>query len=262
MDHDLLSVEQILDGLGNECLGRRVLWYRRVDSTNALARALAVAGEPEGTVISAEEQTAGRGRSGRTWLASVGTSLLFSVILRPSLEAKRVQNLTVIAALALRDALFSSTALRAEIKWPNDLLLSGRKVAGILTEMRSVGDRVDFAILGIGLNVNQQVGAFAPALNATSLAIELGYPVDRAPLLQTILRCLELRYRLLGSGQSPITEWAEALVTLGQRMQIECGDRTYEGCAEAVDETGALLVRLDDGQLLRAPAGDVHTLVP
>ena len=262
MDHEHLSVEQILDGLGTECLGRRVLWYQQVDSTSSLARALAAAGEPEGTVIVAEEQTAGRGRSGRTWLAAAGTSLLFSIILRPALEAERVQNLTVIAALALRDALLSAGALRAQIKWPNDVLLSGRKVAGALTEMRTIGDRVDFAILGIGLNVNQQVGAFAPALNATSLAIELGYPVDRASLLQTLLRCLELRYQRLGSGQSPITEWAEALVTLGQRVQLDCGDRSYEGCAEAVDETGALLVRLDDGQLLRAPAGDVHTLAP
>jgi BirA family biotin operon repressor/biotin-[acetyl-CoA-carboxylase] ligase len=168
----------------------------------------------------------------------------------------------MIAALALRETLLSSTALQAEIKWPNDLLLSGRKTAGILCEARSTGAKVDFAILGIGLNVNLPEGALPPALAATSLALELGHTVPRAPLLRTILRCLDLRYHKFKAGQSPLAEWAAALVTVGQRVQVACGDWAYVGLAEAVDETGALLLRLDDGQTLRAPAGDVHTLTP
>ncbi len=171
MHHDALSEAQILDGLGTLCLGRRILLYEQVDSTNSLAKALAAEGEPEGTVIIAEEQTAGRGRLGRTWLAPAGTALLLSVILRPCLMPERIQALTMMTALALRDALLLSTALRAEVKWPNDVLLSGRKAAGILTEARTMGTSVEFAVVGIGLNVNVAFCQEAPA-----------YPPDAAPV--------------------------------------------------------------------------------
>ena len=258
MHHDALSEAQLLDGLGTLCLGQRILLYEQADSTNSLARSLAAAGEPEGTAVIAEEQTAGRGRLGRTWLAPGGTALLLSVIFRPCLMPERIQALTMMTALALRDALLISTALRAEVKWPNDVLLSGRKAAGILTEARIRGASIEFAIVGIGLNVNQQQGAL-PVPDATSVALELGHPVPRVPLLQTILGCLDLRYQRLQAGQSPTAEWAAALVTLGQRVQVVCGERTYLGLAESVDDSGALLLRLDDGQLFRAPAGDVHT---
>ena len=261
MSNGSLSAEQILDGLGTQCLGRRVLWYPQVDSTNSAAKTLAAQGEPEGTVVIAEEQTAGRGRHGRAWLAPASSGLLFSIILRPKLRPDHVQALTMITALALRDALADATALRAEIKWPNDLLLSGRKVAGILCEARTTGARVDFAILGIGLNVNLPEGALPPAFSATSLALELGHPVPRAPLLRTILRRLDQRYQLLQAGQSPTAEWAAALATLGLRVQVIHEDQSYLGLAETVDDSGALLLRLDDGQLIHLPAGDVHPVV-
>lgn len=260
MSHDLLSTQQIIDGLGTEYLGRRVLLYQQVDSTNGLARSLATKSEPEGTVVLAEEQTAGRGRQGRAWLAPAGTSLLFSVILRPTLEPESIQALTMIGALALRDALLDAAAMRAEIKWPNDVLLSGRKVAGVLAEARITGAHVDFAVLGIGLNVSQQLGDLPPKLHATSIALELGRPLPRTPLLQSILRRLEQRYQRLQAGQRPTTEWAAALMTLGQRVQVVCEDRSYLGLAEAVDDSGALLLRLDDGQLTRIAAGDAHTI--
>ena len=260
MSYESLSTTEILDGLGTVSLGRKVLVCQRVDSTNSLARALAEQGEAEGTLVIAEEQTAGRGRLGRTWQAPAGTCLLFSVILRPNLEPERLHQLTMIGALALREALLGSTALRAEIKWPNDVLLSGRKAAGILTEARLIGTKVGLAILGIGLNVNLIPGDLDPGLAATSLAFELGHPVPRVPLLQTILRCLEQRYQQLQAGHSAAAEWAAALVTLGQRIQVVCADRSYQGLAEAVDDSGALLLRLDDGQVFRVSAGDVHTL--
>lgn len=262
MGHDPLSTAQILDGLGTKCLGRRVLLYPQVDSTNTLARSLAAQGEPEGTVVVAEEQTSGRGRQGRAWVAPAGTCLLFSLVLRPRLEPAQLQHLTMMAALALRDALRDAAGLQAAIKWPNDVLLSGRKVAGILTEARTTGVLVDFAILGIGLNVNLPAEALPPAFDATSIAVELGRPVPRVPLLQSILRQLEQRYQWLQAGHSPVGDWTAALVTLGRRVQVRCLDSTYLGLAEAVDDSGALFLRLDDGQLVRLAAGDAHTIRP
>jgi BirA family biotin operon repressor/biotin-[acetyl-CoA-carboxylase] ligase len=251
-----LSVAKILDGLGTRCMGRRVLLYRRVDSTNALARTLAAQGEQEGTLVLADEQTAGRGRLDRRWIAPAGTSLLLSLILRPPVQPEHAQVVTMLAALALRDAILACTGLTARLKWPNDLLLSGRKAGGILTELRVTGAELDYAVVGIGLNVNMPADALPPSFDATSLQQQLGAVVPRVPLLQELLRRIEGRYADLEQGRWPISEWAAALETIGQRVRVNCGTESHVGLAEAVDDSGALHLRLDNGCLLGLAAGD------
>jgi len=184
---DALTAETILDGLRTEFLGREIVYYETIASTNSVAKALAQQGAVEGTLVVANEQTAGRGRLGRPWLAPRGTCLLFSLILRPDLEARRVQGLTMICGLGVREAIREATGLQAQLKWPNDIMLRGRKAAGILTEASTTGGRLSYVVAGIGLNVNLHVTALPADLNATSIGHELGRAVPRVNLLQQIL---------------------------------------------------------------------------
>ena len=254
--HDL-TTRAILDGLTTRGLGRRVLYYPRLDSTNAVAKALAAQGAAEGTLVIADEQTAGRGRLARRWLAPPGTSLLFSLILRPQLEIARAVGLTMICGLGVREAIRELTTLPAQLKWPNDILLYGRKVGGILTEAGTSGEHLDWVVVGIGLNVNLEVAALPAEFGATSLQHELGQPTSRVQLLQQALLRIEQRYERLQAGQWPVHEWSTALETLGQRVQLRTAGGAVDGLAEAVDDEGALLLRLDDGRLQRVWVGDI-----
>jgi BirA family transcriptional regulator, biotin operon repressor / biotin---[acetyl-CoA-carboxylase] ligase len=260
---DLLSADGIRDGLATEYVGRNVVYLPETGSTNVEARRLAERGVPEGTLVIADHQTAGRGRLQRRWEAPPGSSLLMSLIFRPPLAPFQVQRLTMICGLAVVDAVESETGLRVDLKWPNDLVLCGAKVGGILTEVAMAGDRVDWAIVGIGLNVNvnfaQQPGDFLMA--PTSLSQALERPVARLPLLKVLLCILERRYEALKAGHSFHNEWAERLVTLGKPVTVSTSDTVWEGTAEGVDADGALLVRLADGRLQVVVAGDV-TLRP
>jgi BirA family biotin operon repressor/biotin-[acetyl-CoA-carboxylase] ligase len=187
--------------------------------------------------------------------------LWFSVLLRPNLHPQETTQLTVISATALRRAIKTITGLSAEIKWPNDLLLGGKKVAGILTEMSAEVDRVRHVILGIGLDVNQDASEFANELRplATSLKIELGEEVDRAELAAEILRELDADYaRICSRKFSEVAdEWEAACVTIGKNVSVHMGERQFRGRAEALDDDGALLVRTEHGLLERVIGGDV-----
>jgi len=260
---DDLAPAAILDGLHTDLLGRQVVYYRRLDSTNSAAKALAQQKATEGTLVIAEEQTLGRGRLGRRWLAPPGTSLLFSLIFRPNLEVRLVQGLTMICGLGVREGIRETTGLPAQLKWPNDVMLGGRKAGGILTEVSAIGGRLDYAVVGIGLNVNLQVSMLPAEFNATSIAHELGRSIRRVSLLQRILVHIEERYHALQAGKWPVTDWASALETLGQRIRLYTTQGLWQGLAEAVDNEGALLLRLDDGQLRRVLVGDIvsqHTV--
>jgi BirA family biotin operon repressor/biotin-[acetyl-CoA-carboxylase] ligase len=207
--------------------------------------------------VLADEQTAGRGRLNRAWIAPPGTSLLFSLILRPNLDPQRAQALTMLCGLAVRDAIHATSGLHAHLKWPNDILLGERKAGGILIEISTTGTRLGYAVAGIGLNVNLPPSTLPSSFHATSIQEELGCPVSRAALLQEILRRVEERYVQLEKGDWPLREWAASLVTLGKLVRIETISQTLVGTAEAVDENGALCLRLDDGRLLQVQAGDV-----
>jgi BirA family biotin operon repressor/biotin-[acetyl-CoA-carboxylase] ligase len=255
-----LTRSAILDGLSTKCLGRRVLCYTSIDSTNAVARTLAAQGAAEGTLIVAEEQTAGRGRLGRRWLAPPGTSLLFSLIFRPHLEVARAVALTMICGLGVREAIAELTALPAQLKWPNDIMLRGRKAGGILTEVSTRAEHLEWVVVGIGLNVNLPIAVLPAEFEATSLLQELGRPTLRVQLLQQALLRIEQRYMRLQAGQWPAREWSAALETLGQRLQLRTAHGVVQGLAEAVADDGALLLRLDDGGLLKVAVGDIVAL--
>lgn len=221
-----------------------------VDSTNRLAIELARGGAVEGTAVVAERQTAGRGRLGRTWESPPGTNLYLSVVLRPALSPLEVPRLTLAAAVAVVDAIGSTTGLRAGIKWPNDVLLEGRKACGILTELEAEAERVRFVVVGIGVNLNALEEDFPTELRAkaTSLAIVLGRPVDRAAFAGTLLGALDDVYgEMLRGGFAALRPRYEAHHALvGRRVTIE-GGPACDGYVRGVDDEGALLVETDAG---------------
>lgn len=242
-------------------IGRRLLHYPSVTSTQDVARDAGRSGEPEGLVVTAGQQTAGRGRLGRRWEAPPGSSLLLSVLLRPSPQAFPL--ISMAAGLATCLAIEDVTGLAARLKWPNDVLVHDRKVAGLLVESEALGESLDFAVLGIGVNVNldpRDLGAVA--YPAGSLSAEAGRPVDRTALARSLIAHLDRQYRLAGDGNAVLAGWKQRLATLGQRVQVFAGDVLEEGFAEDVDSGGALLLRRDDGALVRLPAGEVTSHPP
>ena len=253
------SAQAIREGLDTASLGRNLVFLPETGSTNDEARRLAESGAPEGTLVITDHQTSGRGRLERRWEAPPGSSLLMSLLFRPPLAPHEVQRLTMVCGLAVIDAIESETGLRVGLKWPNDVVVGGAKVAGILTEIGSKGSVVDFAVVGLGLNINLDPewlpdGLLVPA---TSLSRELERPVARLPLLRALLQAMETRYTALKAGHSPHVEWAERLVTLGQPVAVSTVGAVLEGVAERVNADGALLLRLDSGRLETVMAGDV-----
>ncbi len=219
------------------------------------ARRQAQEGASEGTVIVAEEQTAGRGRIKRAWLSPRG-SIALSIILYP--EVSYLSSLIMVASLGAVHAVEKVTGLKAQIKWPNDVLINNKKVCGILIESEVKGKRVGYAILGIGINVNIKLSDF-PEIQplATSLSHELGRKVSRLEVLRCLLAEIERLYLALPSGDSVYREWRDNLVTLGKKVQVRSEETTYEGIAESVASDGSLLLRQPDGSLTKVVAGDV-----
>lgn len=256
----MLSIPELRRELHTSVIGARILHYPSVGSTNDVARTLATLGAREGIVVLANEQKAGRGRGARSWIAPPGTALLFSLLLRPPLAPDHWQRLTMACSLALAESTECQTGLAVSLKWPNDLLIGDRKVAGVLTELRTAHGRLEYAVVGIGLNANIDFSdphMASLASQATSLLRELGSPVAREPLMARILERVEGRYLALCSGWSPQQLWTARLATLGQRVVVSGAHCLVEGYAEGVDPDGALLVRLEDGHVARILAGDV-----
>jgi BirA family biotin operon repressor/biotin-[acetyl-CoA-carboxylase] ligase len=211
--------------------------------------------------VFAESQTKGRGRLGRKWVSPERKGLWFSILLRPDLRPQETTQLTVASATALRRAIQSETGLKQEIKWPNDILIGGKKVAGILTELSAELDRVKHVILGIGVDVNLGANEFPAELRrtATSLKIESGRTIDRAELAAAILRELDFDYARICAGKftAVADEWEAQCATIGRDVTIQIGGRKIRGRAESLDDDGALLVRTEHGRLERITGGDV-----
>jgi BirA family biotin operon repressor/biotin-[acetyl-CoA-carboxylase] ligase len=259
---DALLADDLLARLGStKVIGRDIQVFEQTTSTNDVAERLARDGVREGVVVFAESQTKGRGRLGRAWLSPTRKGLWFSVLLRPNLRPQETTQLTVISATALRRAVTTVTGLVAEIKWPNDLLIGGKKAAGILTELSAELDRVRHVILGIGVDVNQDNSGFPPELRkiATSLRLETGRAISRAELAVEILQELDRDYALIGAGKfSEIAnEWEAACVTMGKNVLVHTGEHRFRGRAESLDDDGALLIRTEHGHLERVIGGDV-----
>ncbi len=240
--------------------GRRIYYFRTTTSTQDEARRLAEGGAPEGTIVLAEEQTAGRGRLGRTWISPPGSSILMSIIFRPPLLPHQAHRLTMVTSLSIAEAIENLTPLKVAIKWPNDILLAGKKAGGILTEIQTSADRILYAIVGVGLNVNVKISesplsTLAPY--ATSLSDELGYEFPRFILLQEIISCLEGNYQELKKGADFRAKWQARLHPLGREVTVITPTETIEGVAIGVNEDGALLLATHEGEVKTIWAGDV-----
>ncbi len=245
-------------------IGRDIRVLDQVISTNDVIEQMTTDNPTEGLAVFAESQTKGRGRLGRRWSSPSGKGLWFSILLRPNLHPMEITQLTAAAATALARAIENETGLHAEIKWPNDLLIDGKKVAGILTELQGELDLVHYVIIGIGIDVQQSPSDFPAELrkSAISLKMALGRPVDRPSLATAILRELDRDYaRILDRQFKELAEeWEARCSTLGQHVSIEVGARTLRGRAEALDPNGALLLRTDHGRLEPITGGDVLIL--
>jgi BirA family biotin operon repressor/biotin-[acetyl-CoA-carboxylase] ligase len=241
--------------LNTKFVGRQLYYYSSLTSTMERARKLAKEGAADGTVVIADTQTAGRGRLGRAWLSPEG-SLAISVIFKPSLN--NLPQLIMVASVAVVRAIKKVAGLETQIKWPNDVLIKGKKVCGILTESEIKGSRVNFAIIGIGINVNLNPLAFPDILStATSLSHELGNEILRAELASVLLSELEQLYLESQAGAPIYKEWQEYMETLGRRIQVSTGKSIEQGKAETITENGNLVLRRADGSLVEIVAGDV-----
>lgn len=246
--------------MGEQIIGRKILRYEQVESTNTLAREFAEQGQAEGLVIAAQEQTAGRGRMGRKWIVPRGTSLQFSVLLRPPLAPQYAPRLSFMAALSVANALARQFNLKAVLKWPNDVLLHEKKVCGILTESSVQGEQLAYAILGVGLNVNYTMSAFPElARFATTVQDVLGEAVDRSSLERTILDELDGYYARIRRGESFLGEYRARLGMLGKRIRVAGNQEILEGIAKDVDKEGALILQTGHKQV-KLFAGDVTIL--
>ncbi|MFN7140289.1 MAG: biotin--[acetyl-CoA-carboxylase] ligase [Limisphaerales bacterium] len=259
---DVLHADDLRSRLPDvQVVGREIRVFQETTSTNDVVERLARDGVKEGMVVFAESQTKGRGRLGRKWVSPPGKGLWFSVLLRPNFHPLFTTQLTVASATALIRAIRQQTNVQAEIKWPNDILIRGKKVCGVLTELSAELDHVKYVILGIGVDVNLEASDFPPEVQhiATSLRAESKQVIDRAELAAAILRELDRDYARICAGrfEQVAEEWQQQCSTIGNNVAIHVGDRVVHGRAEALDTDGALLLRTQHGHLERIIGGDV-----
>ena len=246
--------------LGGSLFSSNIVFYEKIDSTNTHAKDLASKSAPEGTIVLAEEQTAGRGRMKRRWLSHGYKNLLVSILLRPFLSVDRIFILTMILAIAVIDGMKKSHGLDAMIKWPNDLYIGRKKIGGILSEFSVREKGIEYVILGLGLNVNwkpeEQEGLLYPA---TSVYAESGIEVSRNELLAQILKQFEVYYReaLSGRDEDLYKRWNEYSLIVGKEVDIESKGEKVQGTALRIDRQGALIIRRPDGAEQRILSGDV-----
>jgi BirA family biotin operon repressor/biotin-[acetyl-CoA-carboxylase] ligase len=259
---DLLAPSEIKSLLTTKWMGRTIHHFQTIDSTNSKAYQLAMQGAEEGEVVVAESQDKGRGRLGRPWYSPPFLNLYLSIILRPKIPPHQASLLTLLAAVATADAVREISGLLPLIKWPNDILLGGRKVAGLLNELHSGTDRVHFAILGIGINLNMDGKSFSKEIRkvATSLKKELGRPVSRAAFLRVLLQKLEAWYEtLLNEGAGPVLEaWRDRARIKGRPVRVASSGETLTGRAVDIDTEGNLIIKTEDGHQKIIVAGDVE----
>jgi BirA family biotin operon repressor/biotin-[acetyl-CoA-carboxylase] ligase len=259
-----LCLQAIQDGLPTKRLGAKLHYFSDLDSTNAYARKLAERGAGEGEVVIAEAQTHGRGRLGRSWISPPFVNLYFSLILRPRLAPAHAPQLTLMAAVALADTVASFIKTSPVIKWPNDLLVGGRKLAGILTESSCDVQRIEWVILGIGINLNYPVALMPEAIQnrATSIMSLTGTRVSREEFLRRLIHDLDRCYgEFEESGFSAIAPRWESLFGLrGKRVRVEMADQVMIGTARGIDREGALILEDGKGGSLKVVAGDVIPL--
>ena len=257
---ELLSEQAIEEGLSTKVVGRHIVYRERVDSTNNVAKKQADEGAPEGTIVVAEEQTGGRGRINRLFLSPFAKGVWFSLILRPNIPPMEVSKMTLLAAVAVARAIRHHGLTDCGIKWPNDILVKGRKMVGILTELNGSAEKVNYIIMGIGVNTGITAEDLPKDLQSivTSFARE-GVRVSRLALLETLLKEIEGLYQTVcRDGFAPVlAEWRALSCMLGQDVTVTSIDKTFSGKAVDIDENGNLLVATPEGVEV-VMAGDIH----
>lgn len=263
---DLLLAGELRSGLDNRLVGGDIRMLDVTDSTNARAGAAGDAGASEGLVVIADQQTAGKGRLGRSWVSPAAVNLYLSVLLRPPVLPVEAPQLTFLSAVAVCRAISEVSGLEPTVKWPNDVLLHGRKTAGLLNEMSSETDRVNYVVLGIGVNLNMRAEQFPTQLRypATSLSIELGHQVSRLAFTRSLLQQIDTLYAAyLASGpRSVLAAWEEYCDLTGKPIVVDCQSRLIRGIMAGLDDDGALLVKTAAGSFERVLAGDVRPADP
>jgi BirA family biotin operon repressor/biotin-[acetyl-CoA-carboxylase] ligase len=258
--HELIQPELLKKRLAQSLFSSHIHYYPSIDSTNAVAKALAGQGAPEGTLVVTEEQIAGRGRRGRSWVSPAGANLLFSVLLRPPMEGDRVFVLTMVLALAGVKAVQKVAAVEAMIKWPNDLYVGPKKLAGVLTEFAVRGKQVDWVVPGMGINVAWRPDAPEQGgVPATSLLEETGQRVSRNELLIELLTEFEGLYKevVAGNMEGLYEEWNRNCLVLGKAVVVATEKERIEGKALRIDDCGALILEDAEGNERRILTGDV-----
>jgi BirA family biotin operon repressor/biotin-[acetyl-CoA-carboxylase] ligase len=259
---DTITADEIRQGLSTKVFGKKnIIYLNETDSTNTRAKELAAQGAPEGTLVIAEKQTKGRGRRGRSWFSPPGAGIYFSLILRPVISPTETPRITLMTAVALAETLISLMKLKLRIKWPNDILVNGKKLAGILTEISTEMDAVNYIIVGLGLNVNTRFEKFPQEIkeDATSILIENGKQFPRIRLIQNYLKLYEQYYDMFKKNEfEPImNRWRELADIIGKQIRVDVIGKTHTGKVVDVDNDGVLILKDDQGKLQRIFSGDV-----
>jgi BirA family transcriptional regulator, biotin operon repressor / biotin---[acetyl-CoA-carboxylase] ligase len=256
-----LQLQQVRDGLVTTRLGTNLRYFSKIDSTNSYARRLAKQGAGEGEVIIAEAQTRGRGRLGRSWVSPPFVNLYFSVILRPQLPPVHAPQLTLMAAVALADTIASFIGTPPTIKWPNDILVGDKKLAGVLTESSCDSERIEFVILGIGINLNYPVALMPEVIRerATSIVTLTKNNISRESFVRRLIQDLDRCYGELEEDgfDSLATRWEALFGLRGKKVRVEMTDHIMVGTAKGIDRDGALILEDERGERQRIIAGDV-----
>ncbi len=256
-----LVMPVITEMTANSVFGHAFRYYDEIESTNVEAKTLAVGGAPEGTVVIAESQSAGRGRLGRRWTSPAGKGLLFSVILRPDVPMGDAHLLTLVAAAAACEGIEAQTKIPVQVKWPNDLFVNNKKVGGILMEVAGEQDEIDWVVAGIGINVNTEFTELPVALRRTAISLKMagGTPIDRSELLANVLLALEKNYSeaLRGGFGRPLQKFRERDYLLHRSISVQTREGAVVGEATGIDDRGALLVQLPHRHVRRFHSGDV-----
>jgi len=259
---DILAPSELKPLLRVKWLGKTIHYFHALDSTNSKAYELASRGAEEGEIVIAESQAKGKGRLGRNWFSPPYLNLYLSVILRPKISPHQAPFITLMAAVATAEAIEKTSGLQSSIKWPNDILLSGRKIAGLLNEIKSETDRIHFVILGIGVNLNVDEKMFPKEIRsiATSMKREMGQAVSRKDFLALLLKELEKWYTvfLKEGGTVILNSWRERAQIKGRQVKMTSFGETIAGRAIDVDSDGALIIETRRGERKRVVAGDVE----
>lgn len=257
---DVITAEEVGSQLHTEWMGQNCIFLESVGSTNNYAKKLAEEGAPAGTLVIAEEQTSGKGRRGRSWETPKGSNIAMTLLLRPKIRPEHASRLTLLMAMAVARAVRKATGLPAGIKWPNDVVVNGRKVCGILTEMNSEVDYINYVVIGTGINVNQEEFPEEIAGTAGSLRRELGRKVSRSQLIAASMEELEQIYETFIRTEDLsglYEEYNEICVNCGRQIRVLEPGNEYTGTTGGINEKGELVVRKDSGEEVCVYAGEV-----